>query len=195
MNANIRKGLAGLAAACLFLPLAAGAGNLSYTYVEGGYVNLSVDDPDTDGDGWGLGGSFAVNEMIHVYGQYSTVDLDDFDADFDTYEVGIGGSWGIAPNADFIGRVGYVSAELDTDFGNVDDDGYSLTAALRGRLAQAFELEGGINYADLDDAGDDTTVYVDGRYYFTPQWAVAGGYSMGDDIDAWTLGVRWEMPR
>lgn len=186
----------------IFLAGLAEASDLSYTYVEAGYVDLdfdSVNDIDLDGDGWGIFGSLAINDLVHVFGGYATVDLDvdnfDIDADYDTWEMGFGAHYGIADNLDVVGTVSYVNADVETDVGDADDDGFGVSARLRGRLANQFELEGGISYVDLDNAGNDFSVGADARWYFIETLALGFGYTTGDDVSAWTASLRWEMPK
>lgn len=192
---NARTARAALCTILLFAPWVAGAGNFSYTFVEGGYGQVDVDDADIDGDVWGIGGSYGVTELVHVYANYAYTDYDDFNADGNSWGAGLGVSVPVGDKADFIGEAGYVYAEIDTAFGDADDDGYSLSIALRGRPVDQFELQGGVTYADLDDTGDDTTFFAGGRYYFTESFAFGAGYSAGDDVSAWSLTLRWELPK
>lgn len=193
---HTQAGTLALAAALGLAATGAQAGDLGYTYVEGGYQDVDVDDVDADGDGFTLGGSIALTDMFHLFGGFGTaeLDVDGFgDVDYDTWEVGGGINYGIASNADLVGRLSYVSAEVDAGFADADDDGYRLYGGVRGRLASPFELEGGISYTDLDDSGDDTAFVGAGRYYFTDQWAAGLSVNVGDDVTVWGLNVRWEM--
>lgn len=181
----------------------AGAGNavaeLSYTYVEGGYFDVDIDDSNADGDGFGIAGSVAITDMFHLFGDYATADLDGpggGDVDFDTWQVGGGLNLAMAENLDFVGRLSYLSAEVDfPGFGSADDDGFGLYGGLRGRLTAPVELEGGIAYADLDDAGDDTSLVLGGRYYFNESLALGLSADIGDDVTVWGINLRLEMPR
>ena len=101
----------------------------------------------------------------------------------------------LTPNMDLIGTLRYVDVELDTGFGSADDDGFGLGVGLRGRVTDNIELEAGINYVDLDDGGDDTSLAAGGRYYFTPAFAVGAGFEVGDDVTSWTVGVRARVLR
>ena len=179
----------------LVLPGIAGAGNLSYTFLEGGYGEVDIDDPDIDGDGWAVGGSVGVTDWVHLYANYQTVDFDNLDAELDQWGAGVGVSVPVGDRADIVGEIGYINSTLDTFFGDIDDDGYSVSAAIRGRVADPFELAGGVTYADLDDAGDDTTFFASARYYFVESFAVGAGYSVGDDVSSWLISLRWEMPK
>jgi hypothetical protein len=56
-------------------------------------------------------------------------------------------------------------------------------------VAPKFELEGGFDYRDID-VGDETTIVLEGRYFFIDN--VAGGLSVaiGDDVTSLGLNVR-----
>ena len=60
-------------------------------------------------------------------------------------------------------------------------------------MAQEFELEGGINYVDLSDSGDNTSVFGAGRWYFTPALAAGIEAEFGDNVNTYGLGVRWSF--
>ena len=70
------------------LPVAASAqdakSGLSYNYVQGGYVGTNTDAGDADG--FGLGGSVAVHPNVHLFGSFTSQDVDGVNADFDQCE-------------------------------------------------------------------------------------------------------------
>lgn len=165
---------------------------MSYTYVEGGYVHTELDDIDVDGDGLGIAGSVALNDMFFVRGSYATLDFDR-NVDLNQFELGLGGHFPLSDTLDIVGSVSYVDAELDFGPGSADDSGIGLSVGLRGRVAEVFELEAGIDYADLDDSGDETSFVIDGRYYFRPELAVGAGLQTGDDATTFSIGLRYEF--
>jgi len=187
MQLRILCGLAALAAA---LPLASHADVMDYSYVELGYVDTSLDTSgdDVDGNGFALRGSLAVNPNFFVFAGYQDLDFD-FDVDASLLEVGGGGRWPLSDKIDLVGRVGIVKAEIDVGQFDDDDDGFLLGARVRGVVAPKFEVEGGFDYRDID-AGDETTIVLEGRYFFLDN--VAGGLSVaiGDDITSLGLNVR-----
>jgi hypothetical protein len=191
MQRRILSGLAVLAAA---LPLASHAETMDYSYAELGYVDTKLDGDgfDVDGDGFALRGSLAVHPNFFVFANY--VDLGyDFDIDTSLLEVGGGAHWPLSGQVDIIGRVGIAKAGLDVDRAgiDVDDDGFMLGARVRGVVAPKFELEGGFDYHDLDDAGDDTTIVLEGRYFFMEQLAGGLSVAIGDDVTSLGLNARW----
>ena len=189
-----RSNVLGLSVVALGVGLAAPAysDGLNYTYVEGGYIATDIDDLDVDGDGLGIAGSAAIGSNWFVHGAYGNQDFD-AGVDLDQLEVGIGGHMPLMDQVDLVGTLSYINAEIDTPFGNVDDDGFGASVGLRGRIAPQVELEGSISYVDFDEGGDDTAFNVDGRYYFTENFAVGAGASFSDDATTWTLGARFEF--
>jgi hypothetical protein len=188
-----RRILRGLALAALALPLASHADVMDYSYAELGYVDADFDadafDTDVDGDGFALRGSLAVNPNFFVFAGYQDLDFD-FDVDASLLEVGGGGHWPLSDKIDIIGKLGIVKAEVDVGRFNDDDDGFLLGARVRGVVAPKFELEGGFDYRDLD-IGDETTIVLEGRYFFIDQLAGGVSVAIGDDNTALGLNVRW----
>ncbi len=176
------------------LSMPALAQDMSYSFVEASYLDTEIDDNnfDVDGDGFGVSGSIELNETFFLQAAYSTQDFD-FSIDYDQVSVGIGAHFPMAENLDLVGAISYVDAEVDTRFGDLDDDGYGLDLGVRARLAEQFEVEGGINHVDLDDSGDETSLKLGGRYYLSQELAFGAGVQIGDDVTTWQLGVRLEF--
>lgn len=167
---------------------------MSYTYLEGDYVSSSFDNPgnDVDGDGVGVKGSFSVTDQLFLLGDYTYQDLDG-NVDLDELELGIGGHMPLADGLDLIGTLSYLYTNVDYGPGDTDDDAIGLGVGLRGRLTDRFELQGGVQYADLELLRDDILLSLGGRYYLTPQLALGAGVEAGDDVTTWNAGVRYEF--
>ena len=119
-----------LVAALPFAAAAQDAGSgLSYNYVQGGYVGSNTDAGDTDG--WGLGGSVAVHPNVHIFGNYAKHDIDGVSANFDQWRLGVGYTKSISPKADFVANIAFDKYDAG---GNLDFDGYSAEAGVRGAL-------------------------------------------------------------
>ncbi len=169
-----------------------------YTYLTAGYVNTEVDDEglfgeDLDGDGFGIGGSVAVTDMFHLFAGYSMSELDvlGVDVDYDILNVGLGVNYPLAKTIDLVGRVSYVDVELGVDgFGSEDESGYGLSAGARAMVTEQFELNGFVNYIDLGSGADDTSISFGALYSFTEMFAAGIGAEFGDDVRAFSVGVR-----
>jgi hypothetical protein len=192
------KLVSALAASAAFVPCLAQAEGLSYSYADLAYVSTDIDRFDEDVDGFALRGSIEVVDKLFVFANYADQGTTVFgnDLDVETYAIGVGYAWPVGQALDLYGKVGYVSAEADVGgFGNADDDGYSLGVGLRGRAItiDQLELEGSLNYVDLSDSGDDTTLGLGARWYFTKQFAVGVEGEFGDDANTYGVGVRWDF--
>jgi hypothetical protein len=190
------KLISALAATAALAPFLAHAESVSWSYLEGGYVNTDIDRFDEDVDGFALRGSYELTGEVFVFGGYTdqSTSAAGLDLDVQSWNLGLGYAWPLGQALDLYGKLGYVSAEADLEgFGDADDDGYSLAVGLRGRAVEQLELEGAVSYVDLSDSGDDTTLDLGARWYFTPQFAFGVEGSFGDDANTYGLGVRWNF--
>lgn len=182
-----------LLAGLLLVPVAAHA-EFSYTYLEAGYERVEVDGISDNADGIGVRGRVAVADNIHLLGGFHSVEFDN--VDFDTWDAGIGYNQAVGPNVDFVGSLSYVHADLSFNnqpFGRVkiDGDGYRADVGLRGAIAPAFELNGGLRHTDVDQ-GDETTVYVTGLFG-SGHIRLLAEIEAGDDGEAYLLGGRFDF--
>lgn len=169
-------------------PLAALADGMSYSYIDAAYVENDIDGAPTF-DGFGLRGSVGFAENWLVFAEYSATSTQGFD--LNTIAVGFGGHYDLSENLDLVGRLGYFDVEVDAGGGlDASDDGYLLDLGLRGRVGDAVELEGGARYTDLSDGGDDTALYLGGRFHFNETWALGAEYQSGDDASSILAYVR-----
>lgn len=198
----MRKPILGLVAATLaFCPLlGAHAEGISYTYADLGYVTTDIDGVDKDLDGFLLRGSLEIADNWFLYARYidESVSVRGVDFDFQQYSVGGGYAWPFAENMDLYGKLGYTKAEVDVEnfgFGDadVDDDGYELGVGLRARPVDIVELEAAINYVDLSDSGDDTSLGVAARWFITEAVALGVEGEFADDADTLGVGFRWQF--
>ena len=167
-------------------PLATMAEGLSYSYAELDYVDVDIDDAPS-GDGFALRGSvgFAGNWFAFVDYADASVDV----IDIENIAVGLGGHFPINPTWDVVGRVGYTELDLSAQGFGASDDGYLLSAGLRGQMSQ-FEMEGHVVYTDLSEGGDETAFEVAGRYNFSEMFSAGIAYRMGDEANTLFAGVR-----
>ena len=180
-----------LIASAALLPVAAQAQEPSYSYLDLAYVWTDIDGVSGTADGFALRGSFELTDRVFMFASYAEQMLSDFD--LETYNIGAGYAWSIAPNMDLYGKISYVKAEAEGRGFSADDDGYGIGVGIRSFVTDKLELEGAINYVDLSDSGDNTSFGIGARWYFTPQWAVGLEASIGDDADTYGVGVRWNF--
>lgn len=179
------------------LAAAVHADNLSYTYGEVGYANVSgeVGNVDFDGDGFGLNGSLAVSENVFLTAGYANTDVDfdnsSADAEFDSYNVGVGAHMPLQDNLDLVGTLSWVKVDVE-DAGN--DDGVQVGVGLRGMATEQIEWGVGVDYTNIDDDGD-FGFNVSGRYHFTPAFSAGLALNTDDNADVFTTtaSLRYEL--
>ncbi len=129
-------------------PMAAGAQDLSFTYLEGGYIAGFVNDVEdsetftdngtfdleTDAGGGGfIGGAWQFSENMHLFGDYSLTGqelevgdgIDTVEGDFDVvrWRIGVGYAYPFSPTASFYGRLSFDNAEFkDVRVAGIDLD-------------------------------------------------------------------------
>jgi hypothetical protein len=163
----------------------------NYTYVELTYAETEFDvagGGDLDGDGFTLSGSIELTEDWHAFAAYGNADLD-FGIDLDSWMIGAGYRYPLRDDTDIYGRLLFVNLEADIPGpGDPDDDGLGLQARLRHRVNDDFEVEGGIQYLNIDDS--DTSLQAEGRYYFQENFSVGVGLTFGGDSDGIGVSAR-----
>lgn len=171
--------------------VSANAADFDYNFLTLGYGTTDFDNPNIDGDGFGIAGSYAINNDYHVFGSYSSSDLD-FNIDATNFAAGIGFNRAMTETVDFVAQLSYEYVELDAPgFASADDNGLGLGISLRAAATELLELNAGIEYVDLSDSGSDTGFTAGGLYNFTDAFALGlhGGWS--DDTSTYTLSGRF----
>lgn len=192
----MRKSLvAGAIAALLAGP--ALADGFSYNNIELGFVDTEIEDfdefGDIEGDGLSIGGSVEFGPGIHGFGKVTGLEFEDI-LDVGMLSLGLGFNHSLAPQLDLFSGISYERLKFEYDgFDDIVEEGYGLTAGLRGRIGERIELSAGLKYADYGDDLDDTTVMLGGRYYFTRNFAAGLDYNENDDGDTWILSLRYDF--
>lgn len=149
--------------------LALAAGDLSYTYLEADYLNLSIDPYDEegtlledfdDGNGWSIRGSFAVVPNFFIFGGYSQVDAEAdfvednvvlFTSDRDVKRFTVGGGFnapifeGGANQVDIFARAAYMDVDFgDFDFGAGDSEVEDALDDLNNDTSDGYFADAGI---------------------------------------------------
>jgi hypothetical protein len=186
-----------LAGSMLIAALLAGpvqAADFRYTYLEGGYQRVDIDNPNVDGDGLFLGGSVLVSQSVFLTAGY---DYTEFNRGVDArgLNLGIGVRVPASPDVDVVFEGGYVDARVDTRFGDFDDDGYFVSGGVRWRLNELVELNGGLRYVDLDESGSDVGLGLGVVIDVRPQWSLLAGGEFADDADVLSIGFRYYFDR
>lgn len=172
-------------ALALALPFTANAGDLSYSYFEAGVTRV---DPDTGGaqNGFGFGGTGALTDNWHVFGNYRSYDIDVLNTtiDVDGWNLGLGYNMGISDSADFFGRVSY--EKLDAQI--ADANGWGLQAGVRNAFNENFEGGASLKYTDIESSTN-TSVELYGQYKFG-EWGIVGTLNLSNDGNELFVGPR-----
>lgn len=194
METSAMKRTALFLALAFAAPLAAQAADLSYSYLEAGYIYTDPDGADGDG-GFAIRGSGAITDNWHVFGGYDDTDFDAFD--FQSWRVGLGYNTPINDQIDFVGRIAYEKAEVDVDVSCqalgicdvLDDNGFSVEAGIRGEFAPNFEGHVAVRYIDIAD--DSTTgLALGAQYKFNQNWGIATDAFVSSDGNQFFIGPR-----
>lgn len=179
----MKRSLIALALAAL-LPLSAQADDkLSYTWIEGDYVNV-----DGDADGFGVRGSFEFGQSgFYGLGGYNVVETDIGNVDVDSFDIGLGYAHGLSDNLDLVSEVSYLNSDVD---GVGDIDGYRASVGVRGSFSPNFEGLLKANYIDGDNIDGDFTATVGAQYKFTQTWGLVGEVEVGDGGESYLVGLR-----
>lgn len=167
----------------------AAAEDFNYNFVQATYGQVDFDELDVDGNGFGIGGSMALSDSFHLFGAYTTADMD-FGVDLNQLEAGLGYNAPISETVDLVASLAYVSAEVEAAGFSADDNGYGLGVGLRAMLAPSFEVDGGISYVDMGDGGDDVGFGAGFLYHFTEQFSAGASAGWGDDVSSYSLNAR-----
>ena len=158
-----------------------------YTFGEISYIHADYDNIDESGDGLGFGGSLAIHRNVHLLADYKDISLDG-DNDASALSIGAGINYPLRSGLDVVGRLSYISAEIDR-WGDDSEDGYGLEAGLRMMINPQLELNGAIRYVDVFD--DNTSLVLGGLYDVIPNLALGGELEFSDDYSALFLKARY----
>ena len=171
------------------------ADGFDYNYLDLSYGILDFDDIDVDGDGFGIGGSFAINPDFHVFAGYQSAGLD-FGVDVSSFMAGVGYNTELSPTVDAIARLSYQYMDIDAPgFSSVDDNGLGFGVGLRFAASDVLELNAGIDYIDFSDGGDDTGFSLGAFYSFSDVFDAGLSGSWSDDTSSYALTGRYYFGR
>ncbi len=199
-----------LALALALAPFAASAAPLSYTYVEGGWNKLHVEDDlldNPEADGGFIRGSYDLGSGVNVFGGVSRAS-EDFglapgvraDLDLTQYELGLGYHQSMSDRVDFIAELAYARLDADLDvsgYGKIGDDIKGGRAALgvRGQFNDALEGLLKVNYYGGGDFDETFTGVIGAQYKFNPTWGITAEIEHGELLSnnedtRYMVGVR-----
>ena len=186
----MKKQIISLAAISLMV-FSAHASELTYNYAELGYSSADLGD-SIDGDGLKIAGSFSLTDDIYAFSDYASYSLP-ASADFGYLGIGIGYRYEISSNTDLQFDAAFRSADLDIagTANDSDENGYEFGFGIRSLINPNIELGARIESVDIN--GRDTFFEINGHYYFSNSFAVGAEASFGDELDIFTIKVRYSF--
>ena len=166
------------------------AEDFDYSFLSLGYGTTDFDDVNIDGDGFTLGGSYAINNRYHLFSSYNASDLD-FNVDATRFSAGFGYNRGLSDVVDLVAGLSYEYFELEGAGGSIDDSGLGFGVGLRFAANELLELNGGIKHVDLSDSDGDTGFHAGGLYSFTETFSLGLNGNWSDDVSSYTLSGRF----
>ena len=168
----------------------------SYTYLEGGFSRVSVDNdtfPDLDIDGGYLRTSVGLGESnlyLLAGGAFGTTDENGVDIDGRELHLGLGYHFNVADNVDLTVDTVFTRQELKTSGYTDVLNNTRLGVGVRGALSNNFEGWVKANYADGGAYDGDFVGTLGAQFVIDETWGVVAEYEAGGDVSRFNVGVR-----
>jgi hypothetical protein len=161
----------------------------NYTYVEGGYINVDVNDLQDTGDSYFVDGSLG-GKWWHLTAYYQNGDLGP-DYSQNVWRIGLGWHGLLGKKADVIGEAAYLDVTTDGPGFKDSDNGYGITGGVRWVPFKLLELAGFGHYTDV---GSDSETTWEGRAIINI-WRLGFGaaYEKFDGGDQWDAFARFNF--
>jgi hypothetical protein len=175
---QVRKGkLLGLLVMLFMFSNAVVAQSPNYNLAEVGTIRIDPDSGSNE-NGWFVGGSFQLKKKFHLFIEFAELDPSE--------QWQVGGGWHglFGKRADLVVQ----GAWVDTDF----EDGFKASIGIRGMVLRRLEINGFINYTDLDFS-ENNSISVHGIWDFARRFGVGGGYEFGNEFDVLRGFVRFNL--
>lgn len=192
------KHLLALLALLLTSAVATAQDRFSYTYIEGGYTEISFDGQDSNMTGYALEGSLALLDHVHAFATWQDGDLDLSDQrnlERRTLTVGGGINMDLFPLVDVQGRAGYVAQRLDDGTGLLTEEGFAWEARARVRAHKHLEVQGAYGALEVGKFAADS--YWEGKalLWVHENVALTGSWREYEEEGSQTLLVGLRVAR
>ena len=172
------------------LSLSANAEGFDYDFIEIDYSRTELQGPDFGGSGLGIGSSLSVAESVFLFAAYRATEFD-FSIDRTSYGAGVGYNYTVNPSLDLVTTASWQYAEFESPvLGSADDSGLGLGVGFRIAASEQVEINAGLDYVDVGDSGNNTSLTFRGLYNLNAAFALGLSGSWNDDEATYTLGVR-----
>ncbi len=175
-------------AAIAATPRTAISSDLGYTYAELRYLGIQRDQ-GADADGGTAIGWYRLNESVFAIGQVTMTEADN-GAKANAIAAGGGYILSINDHWDAVAIGTLRRTEIDAASA-VEENGYGAQLGLRGMPIPKLEARAFVNYVDVIE--DDTSLFVSGDYWLSPQFAAGIAAEVGSDAHTYSIGVRYSF--
>lgn len=161
----------------------------NYNFIQATYGQVDFDDFNVDGDNLGFDASLALTPEFHLFAGADFADLD-FNVDATSFEAGVGWNNALTPIVDLVARASFQSVDVETPAGDADDTGLGLGVGLRINATDLLELNVGVEYVDLGDSGDNTSLSGAALFNVSERFAVGFVGEFDDDVELYSIAGR-----
>lgn len=179
------------------LPFAASARDSlgSYTYVEGGFKRLSIENDVVDNfdfDGAYIRSSVEMNDNLSFHGGLTFGKSSDLPVDIDLteLELGLGYRYNFADNVDFIADATFQHQEFDDGDDKDVKNNTRIGVGVRGALSNSVEGWVKANYVDGGLYEGDAVGTLGMHVILNETWGLVGEFDAGGDVKRFNIGVR-----
>lgn len=174
---------------------------ISYNYIQGSYMSISVnpDEEDFNGDGFGLSGSFGISNNLALTVGYSEINFDRiFGVDFDRTELALGfiAHMKASSEADlFVGLEGFSRvAKASNGFTTFkqDDFGNKISAGIRNKILKNLELNISVVRSDVFDHSIVSFV-LGAQLYANKKYSLGAYLSSSDEEEIVSFNFRVDL--
>ena len=106
----------------------------SYTFLQLGYSVTDLDAIDDDAAGLTGRASLGLFDLLYVFLDYANATTDFQDSDSDSFGLGAGVHFALTPKFDLVGEAAWLSNDIASDLGTLDDSNTGWTAMAGGRF-------------------------------------------------------------
>ncbi|MEY3954481.1 MAG: hypothetical protein RLZZ397_1361 [Pseudomonadota bacterium] len=149
--------------------------------------------PDAVGqdlNGYGLSGSFLVNDSVFVKGGLTdqSKTIAGVKNTLKTTDIQVGYIVPANEQTDFYAALGYRWSDPTYNGVNTENNDATLALGVRGMVTPEWELRAGLGTFD-----GDAEYLLGATYKFTPEWGMAVEYRESDIDKGWLIGVRLDF--
>lgn len=167
---------------------------ISYDYIQGGYINTFSSDPLPNGEGFEFSGSFSVMSNIAITAGYERTDFDKqsgIDVDTTAIDLGVTAHTStFAPGASLFVNLSARGGEVEASDGAYKyDTGYVVSLGLRTMVTDIFEIDTALSREDLFDDHDASFGFA-GRIYASEKVSFGAGYVVSRNAESFEFNAR-----